>query len=212
MATTKKDKKVKEDKATSKTTKAEKKVVEETTTEPEVVEKKVVRSRQQTRKAIKKQADNITIYIVNLSPNQVKFTYKDNDVFDLKEEGDEADVTLDEFSALKNGHKGYFEKHHIAITDIDCDGEDDFELEEILEYLGISDVYDNIENYDIDYIKYILTKMDAYDLEKLLATCDDALAERIAERAVKMLKKGKFDSIRKQKLITDRLGLEELIY
>lgn len=211
MATTRKskEKEAKETKKKETTAKAEKKVIEETTKE---VEKKVVRTRQQLRKAIKKQADNITVYIVNLSPNQVKFTYKNNVVFDLKQEGDETDVALDEFEALKDGHKGYFEKHLIAITDIDCDCEDDFEIEEILEYLGVSEVYDNIENYDIDYIKYILTKMDAYDLEKLLATCDNALAERIAERAVKMLKKGKFDSIKKQKLITDRLGIEELIY
>lgn len=197
-------------KNTKKKIEKEVEVVEEVKVEEVVKTEK--RSRQQIRKAIKKDAPNITVYVMNLSSNQVKFTYANDVIFDLKDEGSETDISLDEFALLKNGHKGFFEKHLIAVTDIDCDGEDEYEIEDILDYLGVSDVYDEIENYDMDYIKYILTKADAYDLEKLLANCDDYLAERIAERAVKMLKKGKLDSIKKQDLIARRVGLKELYY
>ena len=182
--------------------------VKETPAVEKVKEKK---TGAQLRRSIKKDAKDITVYIINLSSGHVKFTHEGSVIFDLKDEGAETDVTLDEFAILKNGHRGYFEKHLIAITDIECECDYEYEIEDILDYLGVSEVYDNIENYDIDYIKYILTKMDNYDLEKLLGTCDNALAERIADRAVKMHKKGKLDSIKKQTLIAKRIGLEKLI-
>lgn len=204
---------------TKETTKSKvktKKVKEETVEPIESEEKieKVVRvkkSDREIRKELRKLGDEIEVYIINLSSGVVKFTSEKTGVvvFELAPNGDEVPITLNELAELRNGHKGFFEKHLIAVVDVDSE---EYEIEDILNYLGVIDVYDSVENYDIDYIKYILTKMDNYDLEKLLAICDDSLAERIAERATRFARQGKLDSMKKQSLIAKRIGLEELIY
>lgn len=165
------------------------------------------RSLRELRQELKKRK-SLEVEIMSLSTGEIvyecpKTRYK----FNLSKLGAKESVELDILTTLVNRSRGFFENHLITIVDFE---DEDFTVEDLNEYLGIQDLYTEIENSDVDYIAEILKK-DNYDFEKIVSNRKNgALANKLAERAVYLYSRGEFDSHTKQRILGKAVGLEDL--
>ena len=129
-------------------------------------------------------------------------------IFEFNKSGDREFISLADLTEVANRYKGFFKKHLIAIIDIDSD---DYELEDIITYLNLDEIYqeNEIENYDTDYISQIL-KMDAKRFKRLVEDAEIDLVKTIANRAIELFRNGKFDSRIKEEVLCTRLNREDL--
>lgn len=129
-------------------------------------------------------------------------------IFEFNKSGDREFISLADLTEVANRYKGFFKKHLIAIIDIDSD---DYELEDIITYLNLDEIYqeNEIENYDTDYISQIL-KMDAKRFKRLVEDAEIDLVKTIANRAIELFRNGKFDSRIKEEALCTRLNREDL--
>ena len=108
---------------------------------------------------------------------------------------------------IANRHSGYFTNHLIAITDVISS---EYDLEDILVYLNLEELYNDIERYDTDYVGYILTKLDMDKFERVVENSDIKLVNSLANRAVKLYREKKFDSRLKEDILARRLNRTSL--
>ena len=180
--------------------------VEETVEVEEVVPRKTYR---ELKKEFKSKQYEIEVEILNLNSCATSCRGRDGRlIFKFNRSGDREFISLADLLEVANRHKGFFEKHLIAIIDIDSD---EYELEDIITYLNLDEIYqeNEIENYDTDYIGQIL-KMDAKKFKRLIEDADVKLVKTIAGRAVELFRNGKFDSRIKEEVLCARLNREDL--
>ena len=180
--------------------------VEETVEVEEVVPRKTYR---ELKKEFKSKQHEIEVEVLNLNSCATSCRGRDGRlIFKFNKSGDREFISLADLLEVANRHKGFFEKHLIAIIDID---NDEYDLEDIITYLNLDEIYqeNEIENYDTDYIGQIL-KMDAKKFKRLVEDADVKLVKTIAGRAVELFRNGKFDSRIKEELLCARLNREDL--
>ena len=180
--------------------------VEETVEVEEVVPRKTYR---ELKKEFKSKQYEIEVEILNLNSCATSCRGRDGRlIFKFNKSGDREFISLADLLEVANRHKGFFEKHLIAIIDIDSD---EYELEDIITYLNLDEIYqeNEIENYDTDYIGQIL-KMDTKKFKRLVEDADIKLVKTIAGRAVELFRNGKFDSRIKEEVLCARLNREDL--
>ena len=189
-------------KATKRTTRAKK--VESPKVE-EVVERKTYR---QLRNELRTLRDHIEVEIVNLNAGETYYRDKDGrEVFRLSKPSDKEYITLADAYDMANRYSGYFSNHIVAITDVVSD---EYDLEDILEYLNLKEIYNDIERYDTDYIDHILNKLDINKFERVVESCDLKLVNSLSARAVKLYREKKFDSRLKEEILAKRLNRDSL--
>ena len=180
--------------------------VEETVEVEEVVPRKTYR---ELKKEFKSKQHEIEVEVLNLNSCATSCRGRDGRlIFKFNKSGDREFISLADLLEVANRHKGFFEKHLIAIIDID---NDEYDLEDIITYLNLDEIYqeNEIENYDTDYIGQIL-KMDAKKFKRLVEDADVKLVKTIAGRAVELFRNGKFDSRIKEEVLCARLNREDL--
>ena len=180
--------------------------VEETVEVEEVVPRKTYI---ELKKEFKSKQYEIEVEILNLNSCATSCRGRDGRlIFKFNRSGDREFISLADLLEVANRHKGFFEKHLIAIIDID---NDEYELEDIITYLNLDEIYqeNEIENYDTDYIGQIL-KMDTKKFKRLVEDADIKLVKTIAGRAVELFRNGKFDSRIKEEVLCARLNREDL--
>ncbi|MCC0642358.1 hypothetical protein [Clostridioides sp. ES-S-0049-03] len=162
----------------------------------------------QLRNELRKLKDEIEVEIMNLDTGTV--LYRDRDerlVFEMNKVGEKTFIILSDLYEISNKHRGYFENYLITIVDVDSD---DYTIDDILEYLSLKDVYEGLGGYDLDYINYILLKLDNDRFMNIVEKANYGLIECLGSRVIELYKKGKFDSHYKERLIATRLGLQSL--
>ena len=180
--------------------------IEETVEVEEVVPRKTYR---ELKKEFKSKQHEIEVEVLNLNSCATSCRGRDGRlIFKFNKSGDREFISLADLLEVANRHKGFFEKHLIAIIDIDSD---EYELEDIITYLNLDEIYqeNEIENYDTDYIGQIL-KMDTKRFKRLIEDADIKLVKTIAGRAVELFRNGKFDSRIKEEVLCARLNREDL--
>ena len=180
--------------------------VEETVEVEEVVPRKTYR---ELKKEFKSKQHEIEVEVLNLNSCATSCRGRDGRlIFKFNRSGDREFISLADLLEVANRHKSFFEKHWIAIIDID---NDEYDLEDIITYLNLDEIYqeNEIENYDTDYIGQIL-KMDAKKFKRLIEDADVKLVKTIAGRAVELFRNGKFDSRIKEEVLCARLNREDL--
>lgn len=180
--------------------------VEETVEVEEVTPRKTYR---ELKKEFKSKQHEIEVEVLNLNSCATSCRGRDGRlIFKFNKSGDREFISLADLLEVANRHKGFFEKHLIAIIDID---NDEYELEDIITYLNLDEIYqeNEIENYDTDYIGQIL-KMDTKKFKRLIEDADVKLAKTIAGRAVELFRNGKFDSRIKEEVLCAKLNREDL--
>ena len=196
-----------------------KKTTKKTTTKPRakkvvepVVEKieeaPVRRTYRELRNELRTKKDHIEVEIVNLNSGETFYRDKDGrEVFRLTKPSDKEYILLSDVYDIANRHNGYFSNHLIAITDVVSS---EYDLEDILTYLNLEDLYDDIERYDTDYIGYILNRLDLNKFERIVQNADLKLVNSLANRAVKLYREKKFDSRLKEDILARRLKKHSL--
>ena len=180
--------------------------VEETVEVEEVVPRKTYI---ELKKEFKSKQYEIEVEILNLNSCATSCRGRDGRlIFKFNRSGDREFISLADLLEVANRHKSFFEKHWIAIIDID---NDEYDLEDIITYLNLDEIYqeNEIENYDTDYVGQIL-KMDAKKFKRLIEDADVKLVKTIAGRAVELFRNGKFDSRIKEEVLCKRLNREDL--
>ena len=189
---------IKETKKTTKRATKAKKV--EAPKVEEVVERKTYR---QLRNELRTLRDHIEVEIVNLNAGETYYRDKDGrEIFRLSKPSDKEYITLADAYDMANRYSGYFSNHIVAITDVVSD---EYDLEDILEYLNLKEIYNDIERYDTDYIDHILNKLDINKFERVVESCDLKLVNSLSARAVKLYREKKFDSRLKEDILAKRL-------
>ena len=179
------------------------KVIEEVV--EEVVERKTYR---QLRNELRTLKDHIEVEIINLNAGETYYRDRDGrEVFRLSKPSDKEYVMLADVYDMANRHSGYFSDHIIAITDVISD---EYDLEDILEYLNLKEIYNDIERYDTDYIDHILNKLNLDKFERVVESCDEKLVNSLSARAVKLYRERKFDSRLKEEILAKRLNRDSL--
>ena len=180
--------------------------VEETVEVEEVTPRKTYR---ELKKEFKSKQHEIEVEVLNLNSCATSCRGRDGRlIFKFNKSGDREFISLADLLEVANRNKGFFEKHLIAIIDID---NDEYELEDIITYLNLDEIYqeNEIENYDTDYVGQIL-KMDAKKFKRFIEDADFKLAKTIAGRAVELFRNGKFDSRIKEEVLCAKLNREDL--
>ena len=180
--------------------------IEETVEVEEVVPRKTYR---ELKKEFKSKQHEIEVEVLNLNSCATSCRGRDGRlIFKFNRSGDREFISLADLLEVANRHKSFFEKHWIAIIDID---NDEYDLEDIITYLNLDEIYqeNEIENYDTDYVGQIL-KMDAKKFKRLVEDADIKLVKTIAGRAVELFRNGKFDSRIKEEVLCARLNREDL--
>lgn len=178
----------------------------------EVVEtEKVVprKTYKELKKEFRSKQYEIEVEILNLNSCATSCRGRDGRlIFEFNKSGDREFISLADLSEIANRYKGFFEKHLIAIIDIDTD---EYDLEDIITYLNLDEIYkeNEIENYDTDYIGQIL-KMDTKKFKRLIEDADINLVKTVANRAVELFRNGKFDSRIKEEVLCAKLNREDL--
>ena len=203
---------IKEVKKTTKktTTKTRaKKVAEPVVETKEVVKEEPKRKNyRQLRTELLDLRDTIEVEIVNLNAGETFYRDKEGrEIFRLTKPSDKEFVLLSDVYDMANRHRGYFSNHLIAITDVVST---EYDLEDILTYLNLEDLYDDIERYDTDYVGYILNRLDLNKFERIVQNADLKLVNSLANRAVKLYREKKFDSRLKEDILARRLKKHSL--
>ena len=196
-----------------------KKTTKKTTTKPKakkvvesVVEKieevTVRKTYRELRNELRSKKDHIEVEIVNLNSGETFYRDRDGrEVFRLTKPSDKEYILLSDVYDIANRHNGYFSNHLIAITDVISS---EYDLEDILTYLNLEELYNDIERYDTDYVGYILTKLDMDKFERVVESSDIKLVNSLANRAVKLYREKKFDSRLKEDILARRLNRTSL--
>ena len=196
-----------------------KKTTKKTTTKPKakkvvesVVEKieevTVRKTYRELRNELRSKKDHIEVEIVNLNSGETFYRDRDGrEVFRLTKPSDKEYILLSDVYDIANRHSGYFTNHLIAITDVISS---EYDLEDILVYLNLEELYNDIERYDTDYVGYILTKLDMDKFERVVESSDIKLVNSLANRAVKLYREKKFDSRLKEDILARRLNRPSL--
>lgn len=188
-------------------------VVEEVPVPDVLIKKEIAKknkSYKEIRSALKQQKYDIEVEILNLDTGTV--LYKDpsgRETFRMKKFGERAFILMDDLFNIVNKHRGFFEKHVICITDVDSE---EFTVDDVLFALNLEELYSNIKNHTGDYIDYILKELSVDKFNKIVSESNKEMIERLAARAVALYKAGKFDSRRKEDILAEKLGKEELFY
>lgn len=196
-----------------------KKTTKKTTTKPKV--KKVVepvvekieevtvrKTYRELRNELRSKKDHIEVEIVNLNSGETFYRDRDGrEVFRLTKPSDKEYILLSDVYDIANRHSGYFTNHLIAITDVISS---EYDLEDILVYLNLEELYNDIERYDTDYVGYILTKLDMDKFERVVESSDIKLVNSLSNRAVKLYREKKFDSRLKEDILARRLNRPSL--
>ena len=203
---------IKEVKKTTKktTTKTRaKKVAEPVVETKEVVKEEHIRKNyRQLRTELLELRDTIEVEIVNLNSGETFCRDKEGrEIFRLTKPSAKEFVLLSDVYDMANRHRGYFSNHLIAITDVVST---EYDLEDILTYLNLEDLYDDIERYDTDYVGYILNNLDLNKFERIVQNADLKLVNSLANRAVKLYREKKFDSRLKEDILARRLKKHSL--
>ncbi|AKP44682.1 TPA: hypothetical protein P1M42_000025 [Clostridioides difficile] len=172
-------------------------------------------NRLELQRKLKQKKQEIDIEIKNISTWDVDYIdpREKQQIFSLSKVGSKDStefIDLDTLYRIVRRSPGFFEEHRLIISDVDS-----LDVEctpmDIIDFLGLNSLYEYIRNPNEDYLEYFLSdKVDINSFEKILNKNNVELTRRLAERAIDLHKKKKFDSGLKAKLLAKRIGMEDL--
>ena len=172
-------------------------------------------NRLELQRKLKQKKQEIDIEIKNISTWDVDYIdpREKQQIFSLSKVGSKYStefIDLDTLYRIVGRSPGFFEEHRLIISDVDS-----LDVEctpmDIIDFLGLNSLYEHIRNPNEDYLEYFLSdKVDINSFEKILNKNNVELTRRLAERAIDLHKKKKFDSGLKAKLLAKRIGIEDL--
>lgn len=201
-----------EKKTTSKKT-TSKKTTKSGTTKPRKTAKR--NTRRDLIRELKNKRNDIDVEITNISAVRCKYVEEKTKYkyFDLQM-GDKEILTLADLQEVVNRCRFMFEDHYLLITDVIMVDEDDdkkYTIDDLLVYLGLMDIYVDIDNHQIDYIEELIYDSEIKDFKNVISRSDRPLLVSIAGRMLSVFKKDP-DEIDRNKIeiISSKLNLGDI--
>lgn len=164
---------------------------------------------------LKNKRNEIDVEITNISAVRCKYVEEKTKYkyFDLRM-GDKEILTLADLQEVVNRCRFMFEDHYLLITDvIMVDEEDDkkYTIDDLLVYLGLMDIYVDIDNHQIDYIEELIYDSKIKDFKDVVSRSDRPLLISIAGRMLSVFKQDP-DEIDRNKIeiISSKLNLGDI--
>lgn len=195
----------------------EKKTSEKKTTKSGKKPRKTVErnSRRNLIRELKNKRNEIDVEITNISAVRCKYVEEKTKYkyFDLRM-GDKEILTLADLQEVVNRCRFMFEDHYLLITDvIMVDEEDDkkYTIDDLLVYLGLMDIYVDIDNHQIDYIEELIYDSKIKDFKDVVSRSDRPLLISIAGRMLSIFKQDPDEIDRnKVEIISSKLNLGDI--
>lgn len=122
----------------------------------------------------------------------------------LDEYGDTESVSMDVLQSMKSKAKDFFRKYWVIIEDVYIpDSELDITVEDVYNYLGLSNVYKEISEFEGGYFDSLLLKEKTEKFEKRVEDMDKKMLGQLISRSVTLYKDGSFNNSSKQRLLED---------
>lgn len=190
-----------------------KKTTKSGTTKPRKTAKR--NTRRDLIRELKNKRNDIDVEITNISAVRCKYVEEKTKYkyFDLRM-GDKEILTLADLQEVVNRCRFMFEDHYLLITDvIMVDEEDDkkYTIDDLLVYLGLMDIYVDIDNHQIDYIEQLIYDSKIKDFKDVVSRSDRPLLISIAGRMLSVFKQDP-DEIDRNKIeiISSKLNLGDI--
>lgn len=166
------------------------------------------KTKRQLTQELRKLRDGIDIEILNISTGGCKYVDRnENPYFDLVS-GESKTISLGEIQEVCNKAKKFFTEYELVVIDV---YNDDYSLEDILVFLGLDRIYQDIENFDSDYIEDILINTDDYEFEKIINIKDKNFVKALASKSIYLNSLDQYEiSRKKENIIKSKLKLEVL--
>ena len=196
-----------------KTTEKKSKSTKSGTTKPRKTAKR--NTRRDLIRELKNKRNDIDVEITNISAVRCKYVEEKTKYkyFDLQM-GDKEILTLADLQEVVNRCRFMFEDHYLLITDVIMVDEDDdkkYTIDDLLVYLGLMDIYVDIDNHQIDYIEELIYDSEIKDFKNVVSRSDRPLLVSIAGRMLSVFKKDP-DEIDRNKIeiISSKLNLGDI--
>lgn len=183
------------------------------TTKPRKTAKR--NTRRDLIRELKNKRNDIDVEITNISAVRCKYVEEKTKYkyFDLQM-GDKEILTLADLQEVVNRCRFMFEDHYLLITDVIMVDEDDdkkYTIDDLLVYLGLMDIYVDIDNHQIDYIEELIYDSEIKDFKNVVSRSDRPLLISIAGRMLSVFKKDP-DEIDRNKIeiISSKLNLGDI--
>lgn len=164
---------------------------------------------------LKNKRNEIDVEITNISAVRCKYVEEKTKYkyFDLRM-GDKEILTLADLQEVVNRCRFMFEDHYLLITDVIMVDEDDdkkYTIDDLLVYLGLMDIYVDIDNHQIDYIEELIYDSKIKDFKNVVSRSDRPLLVSIAGRMLSVFKQDP-DEIDRNKIeiISSKLNLGDI--
>lgn len=190
-----------------------KKTTKSGTTKPRKTAKR--NTRRDLIRELKNKRNDIDVEITNISAVRCKYVEEKTKYkyFDLQM-GDKEILTLADLQEVVNRCRFMFEDHYLLITDVIMVDEDDdkkYTIDDLLVYLGLMDIYVDIDNHQIDYIEELIYDSEIKDFKNVISRSDRPLLISIAGRMLSVFKQDP-DEIDRNKIeiISSKLNLGDI--
>lgn len=189
-------------------------VVEEVKPKKKTTKKRTVK-KEKTRKEIqmelRKVAKDTLVEITNISYMESSYYSKMGDEYFKLQPGEYCNISLAELEEVVRNGKGFFTSFSIIVTDVLSN---DVSLKDVMRYLGLDNVFKNIEDANEDFIEEIL-EMDDDEFEDTidLYSGKQDIVKNIAARGVYMTRSDDYDyelSRRKNRILAKQFGRNTL--
>lgn len=153
-----------------------------------------------------KKAD-IDVEIQNISIFQCKYTNPTTKYiyFDL-EPNQIGTISLEDLYEVTHKAPGFFRDHDLIISYVYSD---EFDLDDILMYLGIYDIYENIDNKDENYIENLIYESDMSEFKEALDN-DARLCRAVAQAMLVEYKTNEYHDSQKLNYIYGKLDIKSV--
>lgn len=168
-------------------------------------EKVLKENKRLTKSELKKILKDAEVDIV--SNDNAQLIYKCPKTFQevyLEEFGDTESVSMDLLQTMKSKARDFFEKYWIILEDVyvpDLDKDVEITIEDVYDYLGLSKIYNRIENLDSDYLDNVLIKYKFDKFKESIDKMDKKLLSQLISRSVALYKDGEFTDSSKQTIL-----------
>lgn len=174
--------------------------------------KKVTKTKKTTKKAttkktinikneLKKKSKEIEVEVMNITDGTVYYRDKEGNELDIEYTGDTDVVSLKFLESIKT-RRDMLEKLYVSICDV---YDDDYTVEDIISYLGLTDLYSKIQ-LNLDSIDDALENSSIEEFEELLKQSNNVMIARLCERAARLAKENRFDSNYKRMMLEEITG------
>lgn len=106
---------------------------------------------------LRKNRKDIMVEIMNIGYKECcYFDYNERPYFELKP-GELEILSLENLNEVTSRAKGLFKEYDLIVTDVE---DEDYTVDDVIEYLGLARLYKNIENANTDFLEELIYESD----------------------------------------------------